>query len=169
MYDELNKVNDLFTKFGGHKMAAGLSMPAGTADLLRKRLNEICTLTDEDLIEKIKIDIPLPVGYVNEAFVEELDRLEPFGVSNPKPVFAEKDVPVRSIQLLGKNKNLLKMVLEGKNAAGDICPVEAVYFGNTEEAYEELKDRKSVSVLYQPGFNEYNGRRSIQLVIRDYI
>ena len=92
-----------------------------------------------------------------------------FGVSNPKPVFAEKDVPVRSIQLLGKNKNLLKMVLEGKNAAGDICPVEAVYFGNTEEAYEELKDRKSVSVLYQPGFNEYNGRRSIQLVIRDYI
>lgn len=169
MYDELNKVSDLFTKFGGHKMAAGLSMPAGTADLLRKRLNGICTLTDEDLIEKIRIDIPLPVGYVSEAFIEEIDRLEPFGVSNPKPVFAQKDVPVRSVQLLGKNKNLLKMVLEGKNAAGDTVAVEAVYFGNTEEAYEELKDRKSVSVLYQPGFNEYNGGRSIQLVIRDYI
>ena len=169
MYDELNKVSDLFTKFGGHKMAAGLSMPAGSADKLRARLNGICTLTDEDLIEKIRIDIPLPTGFVNEAFVEELDRLEPFGVSNPKPVFAEKDVPVRSVQLLGKNKNLLKMVLEGKNAAGDTGPVEAVYFGNTEEAYEELKDRKSVSVLYQPGFNEYNGRRSIQLVVKDYI
>lgn len=169
MYDELNKVSDLFTKFGGHKMAAGLSMPAGTADMLRSRLNEKCTLTDEDLIEKIRIDIPLPTGFVNEAFVEELDRLEPFGVSNPKPVFAEKDVPVRSIQLLGKNKNLLKMVLEGKNASGEAVAVEAVYFGDTEKAYEELRDRKSVSVLYQPGFNEYNGRRSIQLVIRDYI
>lgn len=169
MYDELNRVSELFTKFGGHKMAAGLSMPAGTADLLRERLNGICTLTDEDLIEKIRIDIPLPVGYVNEAFVEEIDRLEPFGVSNPKPVFAEKDVPVRSIQLLGKNRNLLKMVLEGKNAAGDAIAVEAVYFGDTEGAYEELRDRTSVSVLYQPGFNEYNGRRSIQLVIRDYI
>ncbi len=169
MYDELNKVRELFTKFGGHKMAAGLSMPAGTADLLRERLNGICTLTDEDLIEKIRIDIPLPVGYVNEAFVEEIDRLEPFGVSNPKPVFAEKDVPVRSIQLLGKNRNLLKMVLEGKNAAGDAVAVEAVYFGDTEGAYEELRDRTSVSVLYQPGVNEYNGRRSIQLVIKDYI
>ena len=169
MYDELNKVSDLFTKFGGHKMAAGLSMPAGLADELRKRLNDNCTLSDDDLVEKIRIDIPLPIGYVTESFVGELDRLEPFGVSNPKPVFAEKDVPVRSVQLLGKNRNLLKMVLEGKNAAGDTVPVEAVYFGDTVEAYDELKDSKSVSILYQPGLNEYNGKRSIQLTVKDYM
>ncbi len=169
MYDELNKVRDLFTKFGGHKMAAGLSMPAGLADELRKRLNDNCTLSDDDLVEKIRIDIPLPIGYVTESFVGELDRLEPFGVSNPKPVFAEKDVPVRSVQLLGKNRNLLKMVLEGKNAAGDTVPVEAVYFGDTVEAYDELKDSKSVSILYQPGLNEYNGKRSIQLTVKDYM
>ncbi len=169
MYDELCKVSDLFTKFGGHKMAAGMSLPAGSADELRRRLNEACTLTDEDLVEKMKIDIPLPVGYVTMDLVNELSRLEPFGISNPRPLFAQKDVPVRSVRLLGANGNLLKLVLEGKDAAGKDKPVEAVYFGDTKRAYEELKDRESVSVLYQPGINEYNGTRSVQLTIKDYM
>ena len=169
MYDELCAVKDLFTKFGGHRMAAGLSMPAGSAEELRRRLNENCTLKDEDLIEKMQIDIPLPVGYVDEAFVRELERLEPFGTGNPKPLFAQKDVTVKSVRLMGSTGNLLKLVVEGKDPSGQPVLRDAVYFGDTRRAYEELKDRKTVSLLYQAGFNEYNGRRSVQLTVRDYM
>ena len=109
MYDELNRVSDLFTRFGGHKMAAGLSMLRGSADELRRRLNENCTLSEDDLTEKIKIDIPLPIGYVNDSLVEEIDRLEPFGIANPRPLFAQLDIPVRSMNLVGRNNNLLKI------------------------------------------------------------
>ena len=169
MYEELNRVSDIFTRFGGHKMAAGMSMPEGMADEFRRRLNENCLLSEDDLTEKMMIDIPLPIGYVTERFVEELDRLEPYGVANPKPLFAQKDVSVRSVQVLGKNSNLLKMVLEGRDAAGNVRVIEAKYFGDCQRAFEELKDRKSVSILYQAGFNEYQGRRSVQLIIKDYM
>ena len=167
MYDELAKVKDLFTKFGGHKMAAGLSMNAGSADELRQRLNENCTLADEDLIPKMMIDIPLPVGYVNESLVSELDTLEPYGLSNPRPLFAQKDVPIRSITLSPK-KNCLRLVLEGTDEAGRPVTRDAVLFDGAEEAYNEVSGRKSLSVLYQAGFNEYNGRRSVQLLIKDF-
>ncbi|MBO4903844.1 MAG: single-stranded-DNA-specific exonuclease RecJ [Lachnospiraceae bacterium] len=169
MYDELSKVRHLFTKFGGHKMAAGLSMPAGSADRLREELNAQCTLTDDDLIEKMRIDIPLPISYVDSGFVTELDRLEPYGVANPRPLFAQKDVPLRSLNLMGKNKNVLRLVLEAPGPDGRTRTVDAVFFGETEAAYEELSSRKSVSILYQPEFNEYNGRRNLQLIIKDYI
>lgn len=167
MFDELGKVKDLFTKFGGHKMAAGLSMNAGTADELRKRLNESCTLADEDLIPKMMIDIPLPIGYVDEAFVSELDTLEPYGLSNTRPLFAQKDVPIRSMSLSQK-KNCLRIVLEGADHSGNTVTRDAVLFDGAEEAYNELSGRKSLSLLYQAGFNEYNGRRSVQLLIKDY-
>ena len=150
-------------------MAAGLSMKAGMVDELRRRLNETATLSEEDLTEKMKIDIPLPVGYVNINLINELAKLEPYGISNPKPLFAQKDVPIRSVSLLGQNKNLLKLVLEGSDANGSARAVEAVYFGETQKAYEELRDRKSVSVLYQPGINEYRGSKNIQLTIVDYM
>ena len=169
MYDELSTVKDLFTKFGGHKMAAGLSMPAGSSDELRRRLNENCTLTKDDLVEKMQIDIPLPPGYVDEAFAGELEKLEPFGVGNPKPLFAHKDVPIKSVQLVGKMKNVLKIILEGTDPLGCGVLKEAVYFGDAATAYEELKDRRTVSILYQVGFNEYNGRRNVQLIVKDYI
>ena len=168
-YDELCKVRDLFTRFGGHKMAAGLSMNAGTAETLRERLNEQCTLSDDDLVEKMKIDIPLPVGYVDDALVEELETLEPFGIANPRPLFAQKDVPVRRIDLFGSDRKVLKLKLEGNDASGNTRVIDAVCFDNAAEAYEELKDSKTVSVLYQAGFNEYQGRRSVQLVIKDYM
>ncbi len=169
MYDELCKVKDMFTKFGGHAMAAGLSMKAGSADELRRRLNEQCTLTEDDLVRKMQIDIPLPIGYIDMSFAEELEKLEPFGVSNPSPLFAQKDVPVRSVQLVGKSRNVLKMLLEGSDASGDPKMMEAVLFDNAGIAYEDLKDRTSVSVLYQIGINEYNGRRSVQLNVKDYM
>ena len=169
MYDELCKVSDLFTKFGGHKMAAGMSMPAGSADELRKRLNEACTLTDEDLIEKMPIDIPLPVGYVDLDLVKELSKLEPYGVANPKPLFAQKDVPIRSVRLMGKDNSLLKLSVTGYDASGREKALDAVYFGDTENAYEFFKNRKSAALLYQPGINEYNGNVSVQLTIKDYM
>ncbi|MCR5831227.1 MAG: single-stranded-DNA-specific exonuclease RecJ [Lachnospiraceae bacterium] len=169
MYDELCKVKDLFTKFGGHKMAAGLSMPAGSADTLRSRLNGMCTLSDEDLVEKMKIDIPLPVGYVDDALVTELETLEPYGIANPRPLFAQKDVPVRRIDLVGNDRKVLKLKLEGTDSAGSTKVIDAVCFDRAEEAYEELKDRQTISILYQAGFNEYQGRRSVQLIIKDYM
>ena len=169
MYDELCKVKDMFTKFGGHAMAAGLSMRAGSADELRRRLNEQCTLSDDDLVRKMQIDIPLPIGYADISLSEELERLEPFGVGNPTPLFAQKDVTVRSVQLFGRNRNVLKMILEGADASKNAKTAEAVIFEDAEAAYEDLKDRKSVSILYQLGINEYNGRRSVQLIIKDYM
>ncbi|MBO4266574.1 MAG: single-stranded-DNA-specific exonuclease RecJ [Lachnospiraceae bacterium] len=169
MYDELSKVKDLFTKFGGHKMAAGLSMPAGCADKLRERLNEACTLEDDDLVEKVRIDIPLPLSYVDAAFVKELDRLEPYGVANPRPMFAQKDVPIKDMTVMGKNRNVLKLMLEASDRSGNPRIMEAVYFGDAAEAYNRLSGQKTVSVLYQPEFNDFNGRRSIRLVVKDYM
>ena len=169
MFEELSKVKDMFTRFGGHMMAAGLSMNAGRADELRRRLNENCTLTDEDLTEKMKIDIPLPVGYADERFTEELSALEPFGVGNPRPLFAEKDVPVRSVSLVGRDRKIVKVILEGKDASGKVRPVEAVCFDDPKRVYSDLSEKKTLSVLYQAGFNEYNGRRTVQLVIKDYM
>ncbi len=169
MYDELCKVKDLFTKFGGHKMAAGMSLPAGSADELKRRLNSQCTLTEDDLIEKMRIDIPLPVGYINDRLVEELERLEPFGVANPRPLFAEKDVKIKNINLYGDEKKVLKFRAEGKDAKGIARTVDAVCFDGAEAAYKYLKDKSSASLLYQAGFNEYNGRRSVQIVIKDYM
>ena len=99
--------------------------------------------------------------------MEEIDRLEPFGVANPRPLFAEKDVPVRSMSLLGHDKNLLKIMLEGKDPSGNIKVCEAVCYSDAEEIYNEIRERKSLSLVYQPSFNEYQGRRSVRLIIKD--
>ncbi len=168
MYEELNKVSHLFTKFGGHKKAAGLSMPAGSAEELRRSLNDNCALTLEEIGDKAVIDIPLPVGYVDEKLIKELEKVEPCGPGNPKPLFAQKDIPIRSIQFLDKNRTALKLILEGTDASGKTRIVEAVTFRDGERMYEELKDRKSVSLLYQAEINEYKGVRSVRLKIRDY-
>ena len=168
MYDELTGVKELFTKFGGHKMAAGLSMEKGSADLLRQRLNDKCTLTDDDLTEKLKIDIPLPIGYLNEDLVSELERLEPYGLANPRPLFAQKDVGIKNMRLTGKNEDTLKLTLSGAGPDGRMRTFYAIRFKDGRKMYDDLKDRNSVSVLYQAGFNEYEGRKTIQITIRDY-
>lgn len=168
MYEELTKVSDLFIKYGGHKMAAGMSMNPDAVDKLRRRLNDNCQLTDEDIIEKLVIDIPMPIGYVDISLVNEIERLAPFGVANPKPLFAQKDVYIKNIQLIGKNKNVLKMKLIGNNAGNENVEVDAVIFEDAQNAYAELCNREKVSVLYQAGLNEYMGRCTIQLIIKDY-
>lgn len=169
MHAELIKVSELFTKFGGHKMAAGMSMVRENVDELRRRLNDNCTLTDEELVEKLVIDIPLPVGYVTMNLVQELDKLAPFGVANPTPLFAQKDVPVKSVRLIGKNQNVLKMVLEGVDSANRRVNMDAILYQANADIYEELKNRETISILYQATVNEYMGTSSVQLVIRDYM
>ena len=164
MFEELCKCGELFTKFGGHPMAAGMSLPKENLQTLRKQLNANCTLTEEDLIEKISIDIAMPIQYINEAFIEELKVLEPFGNGNGKPLFAERDFHVLQSQILGKNKNTLKIY--GTNAAG--CHMEGLYFGDIQEFVDLLETKNTISITYYPSVNEFRGRRSLQLMIQDF-
>ena len=128
MYEEISACKELFTKFGGHKMAAGVSMEEENVEIFRKKLNENCTLTEEDLEEKVHIDIALPLAHVTMEFVEELEKLEPFGMGNSKPVFAQKDVVVLREQILGKNKNVGKLLLNGRNTSGIMALNNIFYF-----------------------------------------
>lgn len=164
MFEELCKCGELFTKFGGHPMAAGMSLPKENLQRLRKQLNDNCTLTAEDMIEKISIDIAMPIQYINEAFIEELKVLEPFGNGNGKPLFAERDFHVLQSQILGKNKNTLKIY--GTNGAG--CHMEGLYFGDIQEFLELLEKKNTISITYYPAVNEFRGRKSLQLMIQDF-
>ena len=164
MFEELCKCGNLFTKFGGHPMAAGMSLPKENLQKLRKQLNENCTLTEEDMIEKISIDIAMPIQYINEAFIEELKVLEPFGNGNGKPLFAERDFHVLQSQILGKNKNTLKIY--GTNQAG--CQMEGLYFGDLQQFLELLEKKDTISITYYPAVNEFRGRKTLQLMIQDF-
>lgn len=169
MFEELTKVKEMFIKFGGHKMAAGLSMHYADVDELRRRLNDNTTLTEDDLIEKMVIDIPLPIGYVTMDLVREIDRLAPFGMGNSKPLFAQKDIKVLDARIMGKNQNVLKMMLDGVDASGEHKKVSAVYFGDVSELYDKVSQSGTISILYQVGINEYMGNSSVQLNIVDYM
>ena len=169
MYEELTKVKELFTKFGGHKMAAGLSMHYADVDELRRRLNDNTALTEDELIEKMVIDIPLPIGYVTMDFVKEIDRLAPFGMGNSKPLFAQKDIKVLDARIMGKNQNVLKMMLDGVDPSGEHKKVSAVYFGDVSELYDKVSNSGTISILYQVGINEYMGNSSVQLNVVDYM
>lgn len=169
MFEELSAVKDLFTKFGGHKMAAGMSLPLGNVEELRRRLNENTSLTEDDLVEKMIIDIPLPIGYVNLNLVNEFDRLAPFGVANAKPLFAQKDIPIKSIALVGQNKNTIKLTLEGVDPVdGRTKNVNAMIFNSSREEFEKIQNKSTISILYQAGINEYMGNKSVSLTIQDY-
>mgnify|MGYP003364035915 FL=1 len=180
MYEGLNRVKHLLSKFGGHKMAAGLSMPEENLEQFRKEINEKSGITPEDLNEKIAIDMQLPFECVNEKFIGELAVLEPFGKGNARPVFAERQVQVESARILGKNKNVLK--LQVKDLHG--TRMDAMYFGdvNTFEEYvrEKFGDIACECLLrghghgivmaftYYPDINEYQGVRTPQIVIQNY-
>ena len=104
MFDEMVKCQDLFLKFGGHPMAAGLSLPGDKVEEFRRRINEACTLTEEDFVEKVMIDVPMPIDYITEDLIGQLSLLEPFGKGNTKPLFAERDLKIQTCSILGKNK-----------------------------------------------------------------
>ena len=165
MFEELCKCSELFTKFGGHPMAAGMSLPKENLQKLRKQLNENCTLTEEDLTEKLSIDIAMPVQYVSEEFIYELKVLEPFGNGNSKPLFAERDFHVLRSQILGKNKNTVKIY--GVNSAG--CHMEGLYFGDPEEFMNLLGKKDTISITYYPAINEFRGQKTLQIMIQDFM
>ena len=164
MFEALYEVKDIFEKFGGHHMAAGMSLKKDRLDEFRKRLNENSKLTKEDFIQKIWIDVPLPFSYISHDFVRELEKLEPYGNKNEKPKFARKGIKILSKNILGKNKNVVKMVLEDD----DGTRLDGIYFCDGEAFFEELKGNNDIDIIYYPDINEYGGRESLQVIITGY-
>lgn len=164
MYEELCKCRNYFTKFGGHPMAAGLSMAKEDVDRFRQDINRLCSLSEEDFIPRIHIDVPMPLSYVTKELVEEMELLEPFGKGNPKPVFADRNLIVREKRIVGKNRNVLKLTL----ADGYGYSYPAVYFGDVQEFWDFLEEREAFSIIYYPEINSYMGREEIQIVISNY-
>lgn len=164
MYEELCKCKDLFSKFGGHPMAAGLSMPKENLEAFMDRMNENASLTEEDFVPVIHIDVPMPLSYVTKELVEELKILEPFGKGNEKPVFADKNIRALEKRVVGKNKNAVKLLLT--DAFGGSYP--AIYFGDAQAFLDFLDKRDTISIVYYPEINRYMGREEVQFVISSY-
>lgn len=164
MFRELTKVRDLLPKFGGHPMAAGLSIKEEDVPEFRKRLNENAELTEDDFIPRVWIDVPMPLEYVTEGLVEELKRLEPFGQGNEKPLFAQKGLMIRSLRVLGKNRNVVKLGLVTDTGLS----MDGLLFGDGDALQRELAGRDQIDIVYYPDINEYNGNRTLQAVIRNY-
>ena len=158
-------------------MAAGLSLPEANVEEFRRRINEVCTLTEKDLQPKIQIDVPMPLDYVTKELVQEFSILAPFGKDNTKPIFADKDIRVKRMAILGKNKNVLKFSLVTKNG----MLISGIYFGdieeflhNAEETYgisaveNAMKGRENpimLSMVYYPTINVYRGVEELQIQI----
>ena len=183
MYEEMSSCKELFTKYGGHKMAAGLSLPdEQSIDLFRKRLNKNCKLTDEDLEETLHIDVAMPLSYADRNFIRELSLLEPFGMGNPRPLFARKGISLLSGRKLGKNRNMGKYQIADENGNS----YEMIYFGDGEkldafligrygeETVKKLYEKGiaqgtvTISMAYYPDINYFGGRETIQIIMQDY-
>ena len=164
MFRELTKVRELLPKFGGHPMAAGLSIKEEDVPEFRRRLNENAVLTEEDFIPRVWIDVPMPLEYVTEGLVEELKRLEPFGQGNEKPLFAQKGLMIRSLRVLGKNRNVVKLGLVTDTGLS----MDGLLFGDGDAIQRELAGKDRIDIVYYPDINEYNGNRTFQAVIRNY-
>ena len=164
MFDEMTKVRELFTKYGGHPMAAGLSLKSENVEPFRQAINENCRLTEEELTPCLNYDAVLPLCYAGEQIIRELELLEPFGKANEKPLFAAANLKVRSARIIGKNQNVLKAVLEGP----DGTRLDTISFGDVQENLAYIEGKKDVCILYYPEINEYQGRRSVQLVVESW-
>ena len=164
MFAQMCRCRALFTKFGGHKLAAGLSLEEGNVERFRETINDLADLTEEDLHKKVSIDMLLPFPYITEQLIGELQLLEPFGKGNTKPLFAERNLRVISPRIFGKNRNVLKCRLE--DASGN--QMEAVYFGDVEACLKAMEEKQIMSFTYYPSVNEYMGRRTLQLTIVNY-
>ena len=180
MFDEMIRCQDLFLKFGGHPMAAGLSLEKENVPVFRRRINELCRLTEEDFVEKVMIDVPMPLDYITEDLIEEFHVLEPFGKGNTKPLFVEKNLKLQKAAVLGKNRNVLKFTMYNQNGTA----MEAMYFGDVERMQEYLEEKYGrveleklfqgrvndmyLSVTYYPAVNEFRDRKTLQIVIQNY-
>lgn len=183
VYEEMTKCSHLFTKYGGHKMAAGLSLEEENVEQFRQLINANCTLTEEDFEEKILIDVPMPMGYVNNRFVSQLSVLEPFGNGNEKPVFAQKNIIFKKASRMGKKQNMARFeVIDEQKKKYTL-----VMFRGVErlEAYVDEKfgegtsrqlfspegvvgDAVVMDIIYYPSLNEFRGRSTIQFLLQDY-
>lgn len=179
MYQNMTKIRDVFTKYGGHKMAAGLSLEKHRVEEFHKRINHVCNLTEEDMHEKVRIDVPMPISYADYTMVEQLSILEPFGNGNPKPLFAQKNITLCSGSVLGKEKNVVKFLLQDENG----YQVEGICFSKVKELFEKMqrdfsKERVEkllagkgdlvVSIAYYPEINEFRKKRTLQMVITHF-
>ncbi|MDD6628389.1 MAG: single-stranded-DNA-specific exonuclease RecJ [Lachnospiraceae bacterium] len=180
MYDKMSECKELYTKYGGHKLAAGVSMPEENVEKFRRYLNEHCDLSAEDFEEKILIDVPMPMSYVTTDFVKQLSVLEPFGNGNPKPVFAQKNLHICKGRILGKNGNVGKYLVKDETGR----QYDMIYFGNLDKWHDFLEehfgqeeqdrlyqagsDVIQISMIYYPDINVYQGRESLQMVMKDY-
>ena len=180
MYEEMCRCSSLFTKFGGHPMAAGLSLPEENIDAFREQMNRNCPLTVEQLQPKVHIDVPMPVDYVTNALVEELHILAPFGKDNPKPVFADRNLRISRMWVVGKNQNVLRLSLVSEQG----MPASGIYFGDiaafedylaeqfgTEELEKARRGRENairISAVYYPKINRYRDSESLQFEIQYY-
>ncbi len=180
MFEELSKCKDLLNRFGGHSMAAGLSLDEDNIDELRSRLNQYTILTEEDLIPKIYIDMQLPFEYINYKLINEIKILEPYGKGNSKPLFGEKNIRIKKGSLLGAKKNVLKLSLISPRGQR----MEGIIFNDIQSCLEDVKSKYGevqlnnmlngiennilVDILYYPEVNEYNGNVSLQVIIKNY-
>ncbi len=165
MYEALHEVEDLLDKYGGHKMAAGFSLQKTNLKQFRERLNHNCTLNPEDYVQKIKIDIPMPIPYATKEFVKELALLEPYGNGNPKPVFAQKGLRITNCKIKGKNKNVAGFTLADERG----YLVEGIYFGEAETFAQQVERHMGrINVIYYPDVNEFRGNKTLQLVVTNY-
>lgn len=164
MFEALLKVKGLLARFGGHPMAAGLSLEETNVEPLRKALNDNARLTEEDFIPKIWIDVAMPMEYVSEPLVRELEMLEPFGQGNEKPQFAQRGIQIRGARVIGKNRNAVRLSMATPQGA----TVEGIAFTDGDAFLEEMGTHREMDVIYYPGINEYQGRRTIQMVIKEW-
>ena len=182
MYEEMSKCKELFLKFGGHKLAAGLSMEEANVEMFRKTLNDNCTLTEEELEEKVYIDLALPFACATEEFMEELKLLEPFGTGNSKPIFAQRNVTFLSMRIMGKTADMARFSVEDesgkrysmilfRNLDRFLKDVEEKYGTDVLNSFINQNRNSSIKmhVIYYPSINEYMGRREIQYVLQSWI
>ncbi len=165
MFEEMSKCKDLFIKFGGHPLAAGLSINLENVDVFRKTINDNCVLTDDDLIRKLRLDMVMPLSYISEGLVCDIEKIRPFGKGNEKPLFAQKGVKVIRPIIVGKNGNAVKMTVSDK----DSFYIDAIYFGDALSFLDYVKSRDTVSIAYYPSINEYRGRKTLQIIISEYM
>lgn len=164
MFEKLSECKDLFTRFGGHPMAAGLSLPEENIPEFRRRINEHCNLSEEDLTETVWIDVPMPLEYINEKLILELGGLEPFGKANPKPVFADKNISIRNIRSIGKDKQYTRMTI----AKDSGIVIDAVGFFPCTELETVYNKNGRISCTYYPEINEFRDKKQIQVCVTGY-
>lgn len=180
MYEQMCKCSNLLTKFGGHPMAAGLSLPEENVEIFRKQMNEKCPFRAEEIVQTIHIDVPMPVDYVTNALVEEFSILAPFGKDNPKPVFADRNLKISRMWVIGKNQNVLRMTLVSEQGR----PLSAIYFGDieamrtylveqygiqeVEKAFHGRENNMQISIVYSPKINTYKDSETLQFEIQYY-